>query len=373
MAETKSARLVSLDLLRGLDMLLLTVVGPFFTALNEAVGLPDAVMRQFHHAWGGFTLWDLIMPLFIFMCGAAVPFALGRRLENGRTDAKYWIHVAKRFALLWFLGMVAQGRLLTLDLSQISFFDNTLQTIACGYLVAAIALPVKSRKVRIALPMVLALAYAAILHFGGDYSQTGNAAAKFETWFVSLYSPAGSRVLEMADPGYTWWATIPMFGAMTLCGLEASNILLGEGSGGVRAARLALMGAALLAVGWALSPWIPPIKHIYTLTFTAQAMGWCCLLYAALHFVGDVIGWRRGTWLIVLFGQTSLMAYMIGDVFKCVPRAFGAKAASGFPHAFGEASAPLGRWFFAAAFLVVALTYIRRARAARRVPKAKEA
>ena len=181
MADTKSARLVSLDLLRGLDMLLLTVVGPFFTALNEAVGLPDAVMRQFHHAWGGFTLWDLIMPLFIFMCGAAVPFALGRRLENGRTDAKYWIHVAKRFALLWFLGMVAQGRLLTLDLSQISFFDNTLQTIACGYLVAAIALPVKSRKVRIALPMVLALAYAAFLHFGGDYSQTGNAAAKFET------------------------------------------------------------------------------------------------------------------------------------------------------------------------------------------------
>ena len=39
-------------------------------------------MAQFRHPWGGFALWDIIMPLFIFMCGAAIPFALTRRLDE---------------------------------------------------------------------------------------------------------------------------------------------------------------------------------------------------------------------------------------------------------------------------------------------------
>ena len=75
--NSKSERLFCLDALRGLDMLLLTVVGPFFMAVNKGYGLPEGVLAQFRHPWGGFTLWDIIMPLFIFMCGAAVPFGLG--------------------------------------------------------------------------------------------------------------------------------------------------------------------------------------------------------------------------------------------------------------------------------------------------------
>ena len=43
-----------------------------------------------------------------------------------------------------------------------------------------------------------------------------------------IITPAGSKALEMADPGYSWWATIPMYGAMTLCGMAATNILMDE-------------------------------------------------------------------------------------------------------------------------------------------------
>ena len=359
-AQKSGGRLYSLDLLRGLDMLLLTVIGPFFLALDKSVGLPKAFMRQFHHIWGCFTLWDIIMPLFIFMCGCAVPFALGKRLKDGRTNAAYWKHVAIRFAMLWVLGMVAQGRLLSLDVLKISPFNNTLQTIACGYLAAAIVLPLKNHKVRAAIPVALALVYSLVLHFCGDYSQTGNAAFRFEQWFVPFIVPAGSRVLELADGGYTWWLTIPMFGAMTLCGLEATTILLAQEDPMRRLAKLAGLGAALLAVGWALVPIIPPIKHIYTLTFTAQAMGWSCLALAFLFWVADILKFRRGTWLVLLFGQTSLLAYMVGDEFKDVLRQFGKHMTEGFEHAFGPASVPIGVWFFASA-LLVAILWMRRA------------
>ena len=130
-------RLYSLDVLRGLDMILLVVVGPIIKAANQVWHFSPAFMGQFKHGWEGFTLWDVIMPLFIFMCGAAVPFALGRRLVEGRAGAAFWRHVLFRVAMLWVLGMVIQGNLLSLDPAKFNPYSNTLQAIAAGYFAAA--------------------------------------------------------------------------------------------------------------------------------------------------------------------------------------------------------------------------------------------
>ena len=354
-------RLLSLDMLRGADMFLLTVVGPFVWALDKSFGLPKGVLAQFDHAWGGFSLWDIIMPLFIFMSGAAVPFAMKGRLDDGHARWRYWRHVLSRFALLWVFGMVAQGRLLTLDANLISPFDNTLQTIAFGYLACAIVYRIPSRAVRFAIPAALALVYTLILAFLGDYSKTGNAAMLFENWFVPFTVPATSRVLELADPGYTWWATIPMFAAMGLSGMCATEILKDENlAPSRRATRLAVVGAALLAVGWALVPVIPPIKHIYTLSFTAQAMGWSMLALAALYALFDIrfaesAAAGRAMSLLVLFGRTSLLAYMCIEVFGSVFDAFGKMFAPGFVHLFGEWAGPLSTWLASTLLLVAVL------------------
>ena len=369
---TAKKRLLSLDMLRGADMFLLTVIGPFVWALDKSFGLPKGVLAQFDHAWGGFSLWDIIMPLFIFMSGAAVPFAMKGRLDDGHARWRYWRHVLSRFALLWVLGMVAQGRLLTLDANLISPFDNTLQTIAFGYLACAIVYRIPSRAVRFAIPAVLALVYTLILAFFGDYSKTGNAAMLFENWFVPFTVPATSRVLELADPGYTWWATIPMFAAMGLSGMCATEILKDDAlSPSRRATRLAVVGAALLAVGWALVPVIPPIKHIYTLSFTAQAMGWSMLALAALYALLDIrlagsAAAGRAISLLVLFGRTSLLAYMCIEVFGPVFTAFGKMFAPGFVHLFGEWAGPLSAWLASTLLLVAVLKTRSDARSAAR-------
>ena len=126
-------------------MLLIVAVGRVLRAADGVWGLPPGLMAQIRHNWGGFTFWDIIMPLFIFMCGAAMPFALGKRMRDGRPTAAFWRHVAVRVALLWVLGMVSQGNLLTLDPMRISPYNNTLQTIASGYLIAACAMCVPNR------------------------------------------------------------------------------------------------------------------------------------------------------------------------------------------------------------------------------------
>ena len=191
-------RLFSLDLLRGLDMMFLTVAALLLWEVNAVWGLPECVRFQLTHPWEGFTCWDIIMPMFIFMCGAAIPFSLERRIEKngGKAGAAYWKHVLGRFVLLWALGMLVQGHLASLDALEIRPYNNTLQSIASGYLIVACAVLIPSMKTRIAVPVVCFAVYGFLLHFLGDYSMTGNFAGKVEHSVVAAIVPAGSKAIR---------------------------------------------------------------------------------------------------------------------------------------------------------------------------------
>ena len=347
MNNEKKERLYSLDLLRGLDIFFLTVVCGIFWAAHEGLGLfpvppgtPEGyfgpVMEQFAHRWGLFHLIDIVMPMFIFMCGAAVPFALGRRLLDGRPAAAFWKHLGARFALLWFCGMIAQGDLLTLDPGKIRLFDNTLQTIACGYVIAALTMLIPDRRIRWAMPAVLALGYTIPLAVYGDYTPTGNLAHLVEVRIVNTFCVPLGFSAKVTD--YTWFATIPMFGVMTLMGMISTEILTDKTVADMKKFfRLLVLGTAVLGLGWLTYPWIPSVKHIFTLTFTAQAMGWCMISLAVLYYLTDILKFRKGLGIFILFGQFALTAYMLCDTPLA---AITSKAAEtfgmGFEHLFGK-------------------------------------
>ena len=315
-------RLFSLDALRGLDMLFLCVVQPIIMVAAGNFGFADPethpFMRTFHHYWGGFTAYDLIMPLFIFMSGAAVPLALRKRLDaEGRPTAAFWKHVGWRFVMLWILGMVAQGRLLSCNPAQFVYFSNTLQSIAVGYVIAALVFLSKRPLVRFGVPVLLALAYGLSLQFLGDYSVSGNFAMKVDMVFVNLLQPCGHDTAS-----YTWYFTSLMFGVMALCGMHSTLVLQSSRTPWRKAAILAGFGAALLVGGLVLE-WagVPCIKHIYTVSFTGQAMGVSVLLLAALYVVNDIWKFRRGWWIVTLYGQCALAAYVLGETFRVIPDA----------------------------------------------------
>jgi predicted acyltransferase len=86
MENQKSERLGSLDVLRGFDLFCLVFFQPVFRSFGRAVNTPwmDVMMKPFEHvAWEGFAFWDIIMPLFMFMAGASMPFAFAKYLKNG--------------------------------------------------------------------------------------------------------------------------------------------------------------------------------------------------------------------------------------------------------------------------------------------------
>ena len=366
-----SARLFSLDMLRGLDMLLLTVVGPLVHGLDKSWKLPPAVMGQFRHGWECFTFWDIIMPLFIFMCGAAIPLALPKRLVDGKAGWAYWRHVLGRVALLWFCGMLVQGNFCSLDPLKINIFSNTLQSIAVGYLATAAVMLVPCRWTRISITASLAVVYGLLIHFCGDYTPQGNFTVGFDRVLFSWFLPANNQVFAyLSDPNattiYTWVLPSMMFAFMTLCGFHATEILksgLGEWQ---KAGALAVYGGAMEAAGWILSIWVPVIKPIYTVSFTLQAMGWCVLALAFLYAVTDIWRIRRGTWLVILFGQFALTAYLVThQPFAPALQALAKTLAQGMPRLFGETAQPFVVQVVASVCLVFALV-LRRALKARK-------
>ena len=311
-------RLYSLDILRGADIFFLTVLSAIFYAIDKVWALPEGFMAQLDHpAWTGFSVLDMVMPLFIFMCGAALPLALPKRLDaDGHAGGPYWRHVLARVAMLWVFGMIAQGELLSFDLRRISFFNNTLQTIACGYIAVAFVILIRRKWVQVLIPLLLAALYTLFLHTCGDLTPTGNAAVVYEVKFLSLFYPDATwhPVRQIAAWHYTWWTTIPMFAFMGLAGYHATTILQTDWRPWRRAGVMAGVGLGLLGTGFVLLACGDPcIKHIFTASFTFLAMGVSYLLYALSYVLFDILGWRRGTGLVNLFGRHSLWAYMFRD------------------------------------------------------------
>ena len=105
-ASAPTARLLSLDALRGFDMF--WIIGGDKLALAALALIPaesapwvDEAKRQFTHSrWIGFTAWDLIMPLFLFVVGAAMPFSFARRAELGHSKSHMLLKLLRRTVIV---------------------------------------------------------------------------------------------------------------------------------------------------------------------------------------------------------------------------------------------------------------------------------
>ena len=74
-------RIMSIDALRGFDMLCIILLDHFFRNLHRGVDTPVTgfLANQFTHPeWYGFHFYDIVMPLFLFVVGAVIPYSLSK-------------------------------------------------------------------------------------------------------------------------------------------------------------------------------------------------------------------------------------------------------------------------------------------------------
>ena len=292
-------------------------------AAATATGWPAlaAVEAQMHHVpWHGFTAWDLVFPLFLFLSGATLPFSQDRKREAGESRSRLARRIVRRAFLLVLLGAVYNG-LLRFELDS-QRWASVLGRIGLAWAgAAAIALFVGTRGRALAVVGILA-GYAALLSF---WPQSGGAGA-----FVQ-----GQNVVDLFDqrflPGRLHrgdhdpeglLSTVPAI-ATALLGALAGERLRRVGKPRIgTAVELLVAGLVLLGLGWALDPVVPVNKALWTPSFVLVAGGWSAILLGVFHAWVDVgvpsdtdastKSWRRRlAFPLVVLGANAITLYLL--------------------------------------------------------------
>lgn len=314
-------RLMSVDALRGFDMFWIIGGHGFALALAGVLydQIPPGVYYHLSHPkWTGFSAWDLIMPLFLFIVGVAMPFSFARRIEQGHSTGQLYRKIVVRTLILFVFGMVAQGHLLEFDLSKLHIFCNTLQAIAVGYLVSGILLLRTGTRAQIGVTAGLLLVFWAVLMLIPSPDKDGvfRAGLLEPEYNVALH--VDRMVFGSFEDGttYTWLLSSLGFVASVMLGVFGGKVLRAALPALAKAAWLLVLGFGCLGAGWLWSHWLPIIKHIWTSSMVLWAGGFCYLLLAVFYLLIDVLRFRIWAFPFVVIGMNAIFVYMATHVFS---------------------------------------------------------
>ncbi len=301
-------RLMSLDALRGLDMLLLVGIGGIFRALPELSDHPkiQALVEQCRHPeWQGFTLWDLIFPLFIFIVGVSMPLSLTKRSERDGKAAVYR-HVLFRAVALGLLGLVYWGTPGGVHPSW--GYYSVLYRIGFAYLFAALILLNFRPKGQLAWALGLIGGYWLVMRFtpvpgfgAGDFSQEGALSTHVGQWVEDTLSPAWRHVFSIT--------LIPSVANAVLGGL-AGQWLQTSKSPNAKTLGLLLAGGALIAFSFLADQSFPFNKKLASTSFTLLVCGLSSTLLGLFYWVIDVRGYRKWAFPFVVVGMNPITIYL---------------------------------------------------------------
>jgi len=359
-------RLVSVDALRGFDMLWIVGADALAYALERMSPTPLSVFfagQLRHSAWEGLTFYDLIFPLFIFLVGVSLVFSLTGTIEHsGRAAALK--RILSRTVLLYACGVFYYGAF-SRGWPDIRLL-GVLNRIALVYCIAAILFCYFSPRVLAGICLGLLVGYWALLTFvpirdiqleksalieraerAGDtqaaalFRKPGNWSRGKEgaSWAATqaAYYATTDRVqgkfesgLNLAShidfeflPGRkheTFWdnlgllSTIPAI-ATGLLGVFAGFLLRNPAILGKRkVAWLLSTGIGGAVLGWLWGLQFPVIKMIWTSSYVLVTAGYSAILLGLFYLVVDL--WQKRLWCqpLVWLGMNSIAIYMAANI-----------------------------------------------------------
>ncbi len=304
-------RLMSLDALRGFDMIWIVGGEAFVRALADLSQHPwtaSVVGQLTHKSWEGFAFYDLIFPLFVFIVGVSLVFSLQHSLEaHGR--ARTLRRVFTRAAILYALGIIYYGGIGD-GLDRVRLL-GVLQRIALCYLFASLTYCFLATRGRIAVCLGLLVGYWAVMSFvpvpghgAGNWEEGKNLANYVDSQFLPLFKWNGDH-----DPEGLL-STIPAI-ATCLLGVFAGSLLSQTSvKDSLKVIYLITGGIALTALGYLWGMEFPIIKKIWTSSYVLVAAGYSCLLLAAFYLVIEIVGFRIWAVPFVWVGTNPITIYL---------------------------------------------------------------
>jgi predicted acyltransferase len=304
-AAAAAGRLISLDVFRGLTMILLISHGFGIREAFQNNASMQWLAYQFEHVeWVGCTLWDLIQPAFTFIVGVAIPLSAARRRNQGAAASQLFRHVAWRAFLLIVLSNILMNWNSTKP-PRLQFI-NVLCQIAFGYVMCFGLMQLPFRWQAVSAAALMALHHGLFYLFpgpAGPFDPANNIGAVIDKAVLGYNYSGGYTTLNFLGNGITI-----LFGVWT-------GMLLGYRSGhGGRMRILAGCSAACFALGLALAPWIPMVKRLWLGSFTFFSAGWVLLMFLACYWMIEVKGWTRWSFPAAVVGMNCIFIYSFSQV-----------------------------------------------------------
>jgi predicted acyltransferase len=342
---TKPARLISLDLLRGLT------IGFMILVNND--GSPHAYWALKHSPWNGFSPTDLVFPTFLFLVGISTVLSTDTRRARGATDRSLFFHTLRRAIILFLLGLVVNS-FPFFHLHTMRFYGVLPRIAICYFVVATFYLLSPGWRNKAAVAVAALVGYWILMRFipvPGYGTPTHQIPlldhdANLAAW-LDRHIFSASHLYERTRDPEGLLSTIPAI-ATTLMGLLTGFWLRTGNTLGRKARNIAIAGLSCAILGglWALS--FPINKKLWTSSFVLYAGGLSLLLLAAFIWIVDA---RRSkqtspspaknpknpplfTFLLV-FGMNAISAYIFSELLASTLSAIHVG-----PHE------TLGHWFF---------------------------
>lgn len=322
-AAVRPDRVVSVDVLRGFnfvwilggDGVMLTLAAMLRHFGEPFAEIGNALTDQFHHAaWDGFTFYDFIFPLFVFITGVSIVLSVPRQVERkGRGAAQ--LHILRRALTLYALGLVYYGGL-SHGLSEVRLV-GVLQRIAICYLAASLIFLHAGRRGIVAIVAGLLAGYWALMTFvpvpgigAGHFAPDQNLA----NWIDLNYLPG--RLWDKTRDPEGLLSTLPAI-ASCLLGVLAGGFLTEARLTPLRRALLLIgAGIVLLIAGhlWALQ--FPIVKALWTSSFVLVAGGYSFIALGLAYLVIDVWGWQGWTAVFLWIGSNAITLYLLNALMS---------------------------------------------------------
>jgi predicted acyltransferase len=303
---------VSIDALRGFDMFWIIGGGELLAGLAKVWKTPvtQKIEEQLSHVeWEGFHFEDLIFPLFVFIVGVVLPFSISRRLEQGQSRSKIYLHIVKRSVVLILLGLILNG-LLSFNWPQMRW-PGVLQRIGlCYFFAALLVVHTKWRTQAIVVAAVLLLYWAAMMLIH---------VPDFGAGVLTKEGCLSSYIDQKVVPGVLYYkygdnegvlSTLPAI-CTALLGVLAGHWLRSNRSGNVKAAGLFIAGLVSLITGYLWGTVFPIIKIIWTSSYVLYAGGWSLLLLAFFYWIIDVKGLKKWAFFFIVIGANPITIYFL--------------------------------------------------------------
>ena len=352
--EATAARVVSLDIFRGLTMAVMI----FVNALADVHGLPWWTYHA-HASEDRMTYVDMVYPFFLFIVGMSIPLSVNQRLRRNASQAALWLHVLVRAASLIVIGLILAnaekadpsrmpiggylwgligllGAALYLNIYPKSERFPAYSTILRGIgLAAVIFIYAIFRRtthsgqagwIDPSYPEILGLIGFTYLAVSVLYIPTRRWKWSAAVWFLvllifNILSTAKLVPLPGRLPMYVFPFDNGAMASLIMAGVVASQIFLGASPGITpRPAPKQAMTAAIslgivaLIAGWICTP-LGISKIRATPTWTLWSIGAAILLFTFLYWLCDVK--RQTSWAFLLkpAGSNALLTYLLPDLW----------------------------------------------------------